>query len=331
MDVTEKFNISIANFPFQSFDDFVEKLQLFQQESGFMFRKRDAIKLQPMSPDFQRLVYKRVYYVCIHYGSYKSTAVDPLKHRTIRCDCPAAFYLLMKDSALTVKKFKMIHNHPPEPTVVKRRRLVKRPRMADMQSAGRSCESTSSHLSTRLPDRLKELAPCSPSLNVIPVRRKRLGPVLERLESLLLVSSTRTYRDALGRLHELIDHIQASDRHSMRLGAARARWGKPYRYHIHPRTHARTRFDAAANVLRTLKVTSSLQPIGLALGSLTDGRVPPAHACPSLANVLALSSPLGLEHTSGQSSASKPTTYLVSPFGICKEQCGRSAHYGFSN
>ncbi|CUT99048.1 conserved hypothetical protein [Echinococcus multilocularis] len=195
MDVTEKFNISIANFPFQSFDDFVEKLQVFQQESGFMFRKRDAIKLPPMSPDFQRLVYKRVYYVCIHYGSYKSTAVDPLKHRTIRCDCPAAFYLLMKDSVLTVKKFKMIHNHPPEPAVVKRRRLVKSPRMADMQSV----------------DRLKELASCSPSLNVIPVRRKRLGPVLERLESLLLVSSTRTYRDALGRLHELIDHIQASD------------------------------------------------------------------------------------------------------------------------
>ncbi|KAL5965339.1 hypothetical protein TSMEX_006933 [Taenia solium] len=166
MDATEAFKLSIADFLFQSFDDFVEKLQLFQQESGFVFRKRDAIKLPSMSPDFQRLVYKRVYYVCIHYGSYKSTAVNPLKHRTIRCDCPAAFYLLMKDSVLTVKKFKMVHNHPPEPVVVKRRRLVKCSQVVEMQSPGRSYKFASPHLSTRLPDPLKELAPCPPSVNV---------------------------------------------------------------------------------------------------------------------------------------------------------------------
>ncbi|VDK35150.1 unnamed protein product [Taenia asiatica] len=243
MDATEEFKLSIADFLFQSFDDFVEKLQLFQQESGFVFRKRDAIKLPPVSPDFQRLVYKRVYYVCIHYGSYKSTAVNPLKHRTIRCDCPAAFYLLMKDSVLTMKKFKMVHNHPPEPVVVKRRRLVKRSQVVEMQS----------------PDFLKELAPCPPSVNVISIRKKRLKPVLDQLESFLLVRAYARARD-LGRGEAAKGHIVATF------------------------TCARTRVDAAANVLRTFKVTNSLQPIGVALGSLIDACVSPAHARPSLAN-----------------------------------------------
>lgn len=49
-------------------------------------------------------------------------------------------------------------------------------------------------------------------------------------------------------------------------------------------THARTRVDAAANVLRTFKVTNSFQPIGAALGSLIDACVSPAHARPCLAN-----------------------------------------------
>ncbi|VDM30434.1 unnamed protein product [Hydatigera taeniaeformis] len=171
MDATEEFKRSIANCPFQSFDDFSDKLQLFQQESGFIFRKRDAIKLPPISPDFQRLVYKRVYYVCIHYGSYKSTAVNPLKHRTIRCDCPAAFYLLMKDSVLTVKKFRMVHNHPPEPVTVTRRRLFKRAQVVELPSLDHRFTSA-------------------------------YGDFVS--------SSTRTYRDTLERLRELISHIRGS-------------------------------------------------------------------------------------------------------------------------
>ncbi|VDM30435.1 unnamed protein product [Hydatigera taeniaeformis] len=47
-------------------------------------------------------------------------------------------------------------------------------------------------------------------------------------------------------------------------------------------TCARTRVDAVANVLRTFKVTNSLQPISVALGSLIDACVSPAHAWPSL-------------------------------------------------
>lgn len=153
------------------------------------------------------------------------TPLIPWFCSTIRCDCPAAFYLLMKDSVLTVKKFKMVHNHPPEPFVVKRKRLVKRSQVVEAQSPGRSYKSTSPHLLTCPPDLLKELAPCPPSVNMISVRKKtsetsswsvrvpppgEVDPWFKTTHGAFVFSSTRTYRDALQRLHELVDYIQAS-------------------------------------------------------------------------------------------------------------------------
>uniref|UniRef100_A0A5K3ELL8 FLYWCH-type domain-containing protein n=1 Tax=Mesocestoides corti TaxID=53468 RepID=A0A5K3ELL8_MESCO len=173
MDASERFRAEIANVLFHSFAEFSEKLNIFQKESGFMFRKRDAIKLPFLSPDYERLVYKRVYYVCIHYGSYKSTSARPFKYRTIRCDCPSAFYLLLKDNFLTVKTFRMIHNHPPEPTVVKRRKVGGSSDGINLRPVDVSVSR--GHGSYR------------PNPGVVEARRKRLSPLINELKSLLLV------------------------------------------------------------------------------------------------------------------------------------------------
>uniref|UniRef100_A0A5K3EK87 FAR1 domain-containing protein n=2 Tax=Mesocestoides corti TaxID=53468 RepID=A0A5K3EK87_MESCO len=113
-DLTVQFEEFFPVKSFATFDEFLTKLQEFQDATGCIFVKRNADRYPPEAIDKQHLVYKAVKMECVHYGHRQDSKKPSHTNLRISCKigCRCCIHISTYKGRVAIGKYFMKHNHP---------------------------------------------------------------------------------------------------------------------------------------------------------------------------------------------------------------------------
>ncbi|VDL57259.1 unnamed protein product [Hymenolepis diminuta] len=99
-----------------SYSELAGRLKHFEKKTGSVYIKystglfSDTVDLQEV-----RCKYKKIRYVCVHYGSRKSEPIRRRNQHTTKIGCGSCFSVKYKDGRLHIVNYDMRHCHPVDP------------------------------------------------------------------------------------------------------------------------------------------------------------------------------------------------------------------------
>ncbi|KAM7536315.1 hypothetical protein Aperf_G00000081806 [Anoplocephala perfoliata] len=113
-DLTDEFERIFPEKSFDTFEEFLNKLQEFQESTGCIFVKRNADRYPPEAVDKQHLVYKAVKMECVHYGHRQDSKKQSHTNLRISCKigCRCCIHISTYKGRVSIGKYFMKHNHP---------------------------------------------------------------------------------------------------------------------------------------------------------------------------------------------------------------------------
>ncbi|KAM3183369.1 hypothetical protein ACTXT7_010475 [Hymenolepis weldensis] len=113
-DLTVQFEQLFPEKAFDTFQEFLGKLEQFQELTGCIFVKRNADRYPPEAVDKQHLVYKAVKMECVHYGHRQDSKKQSHANLRISCKigCRCCIHISTYKGRVTIGKYFMKHNHP---------------------------------------------------------------------------------------------------------------------------------------------------------------------------------------------------------------------------
>nr|CUU99320.1 hypothetical transcript [Hymenolepis microstoma] len=111
-DLTVQFEQLFPEKTFNTFQEFLDKLEQFQELTGCIFVKRNADRYPPEAVDKQHLVYKAVKMECVHYGHRQDSKKQSHANLSCKIGCRCCIHISTYKGRVTIGKYFMKHNHP---------------------------------------------------------------------------------------------------------------------------------------------------------------------------------------------------------------------------
>nr|CDS28538.2 Transcription factor FAR1 [Hymenolepis microstoma] len=115
-DITEQFLEVFQDREFSTFESLKVALGEFSRRTGSVYIKYSTgLFSDTVDPQEVRCKYKKIRYVCVHYGSRKSEPIRRRNQHTTKIGCGSCFSVKYKDGRLNIVSYDMKHCHPVDP------------------------------------------------------------------------------------------------------------------------------------------------------------------------------------------------------------------------
>ncbi|KAM7533212.1 hypothetical protein Aperf_G00000128066 [Anoplocephala perfoliata] len=116
IDCGESFRQAFPTMCAESYVEFANRLKQFEKNTGSVYIKYSTgLFSNTMDPQEVRCRYKKIRYVCVHYGSRRSEPVRRRNQHTTKIGCGSCFSVKYADGFLQIVSYDMRHCHPVDP------------------------------------------------------------------------------------------------------------------------------------------------------------------------------------------------------------------------
>ncbi|VDO07643.1 unnamed protein product [Rodentolepis nana] len=116
IDCGESFRLAFPLMSVGSYSELAARLKHFEKRTGSVYIKYSTgLFSDTVDPQEVRCKYKKIRYVCVHYGSRKSEPIRRRNQHTTKIGCGSCFSVKYKDGRLHIVSYDMKHCHPVDP------------------------------------------------------------------------------------------------------------------------------------------------------------------------------------------------------------------------